>query len=158
MGLSLLNRRGIRGWICAGLALLVAGMGARPARAEELGLSLSSSTLRFPDGNASTTPSLASQDNPVLVSVNYAGTGNWVLTVLASGDLQSAESSIAISNIRWSAAGNGFYPGTLSKTSPQSVATGTGSASGTLSFFLANRSHYASGHYTQEITFTVTSF
>lgn len=124
-------------------------------------LTLSPLTINFPDADPSTVTSIPATQNPVSVMVNAStGTGNTVtLTALAQGDLMSGSSTIPISNVTWTVSGNGFSAGTMSKSSAQTVGrwTGSGTHSGTLSFFLSNSWSYATGNYTQRVTFTLTA-
>ena len=78
---------------------------------------------------------------------------------MAQGDLISGSNSIAISNVTWTASGSGFSGGTMSKSTSQSVGQwkGSGTYTGTLAFFLRNSWSYASGNYTQRVTFTLTA-
>ena len=71
----------------------------------------------------------------------------------------SGSNTIAISNVTWTATGTGFRAGTMSRTTSQLVGrwTGSGTRTGTLSFFLANSWSYATGNYTQRVTFTLTA-
>ena len=84
-------------------------------------LTLSPLTINFPDADPSTVTSIPATQNPVSVMVNAStGAGNTVtLTALAQGDLVSGGSTIPISNVTWTASGNGFSAGTMSKSSAQ---------------------------------------
>ncbi|MFI5330762.1 MAG: hypothetical protein ACHQ2F_06975 [Desulfobaccales bacterium] len=124
-------------------------------------LTLSPLTINFPDADPGTVPSIPATGNPVSVTVN-ATTGylqTVTLTALAQGDLVSGGSTIPISNVTWTASGSGFSGGTMSKSVAQQVGrwTGSGTRTGTLSFFLSNSWSYATGNYTQKVTFTLTA-
>lgn len=144
----------VSGLVLGGL-LALAG---RPAAAQSLSLSLGAGTLRFADAHPGTTPMIPAVENPVGITVNFTGPGNWVLTVLSGGDLESGSGSIPISRVRWTGSGAAFRNGTLSKTSAQTVASGNGSATGALTFYLQNSWTYAVGNYSQTLTFTAVSF
>ena len=88
------------------------------------------STINFPDADPDTVPSIPATENPVQVTANVT-TGNnktVTLTALAQGDLVSGSNTIPISNVTWTASGNGFSAGTMSKSAAQQVGrwTGTG--------------------------------
>lgn len=153
-----MTRRAPRVTGIGGLLFTLCALGTAPANAASLGISLAAPSLRFQASNPAVQPTVPALENPIAVSVNYSGTGNWVLNVLADGDLLSAGSSIPISRIRWTANGAAFSSGTLSKTSPQAVGTGNVSATGSLSFFLADSWNFAAGSYAQTITFTAVEF
>jgi len=124
-------------------------------------LTITPSAVNFPNADPDTTPSIPATENPLLVIANaQTSPGRTVtLTVLARGDLVSGSNTIPISNVRWTATGSGFRAGTLSKTAPQTAGSwwGSGSRSGTFSFFLANSWSYATGNYSQTITYTLTA-
>lgn len=141
----------------AGLFLLVT-LATVPAEAGSLSLSMGAPALHFQATNPGTQPTVPAAENPVAVSVSYSGTSHWALSVLADGDLLSTGSSIPISQVRWTANGAAFNSGTLSKTSSQVVGTGDVSATGSLSFFLADNWSFAAGSYAQTITFTAVEF
>ena len=151
--------------LAVGVALgssLLLGSG-RPVEAQQgnLALTLGASTIRFPDANPSLTPSIAAIENPIPVEVKYTGQGNWVLTVIAGGDLTSGPDVIPISRVRWTATGATYRDGTMSKTTAQTVGSGTRNvqgSQGTLRFTLQNSWAYATGNYAQVITFTAISF
>jgi hypothetical protein len=146
------------GGILIGLGLLLLP-GSR-AGADNIRLTISSSTISFPNADPSVSP-INAQENPILVTVSGNGNGNWVLTVLASGDMVSGTDSFPISNVRWTASGTGFFAGTMSKSSSQAVAFSTLSALpavGTLNFRLNNQWSFPTGSYSQVITFTAATF
>jgi hypothetical protein len=124
-------------------------------------LTINPLTINFPNADPDAMPSIPANENPVQVTANVT-TGNnktVTLTALAQGDLVSGGDSIAISNVTWTASGGGFSGGTLSKRAAMPVGTwtGPGTYTGTLSFFLKNSWSYASGNYTQRVTFTLTA-
>lgn len=82
------------------------------------------------------------------------------MTVLAAGDLISADSTVDISSVSWIATpAPPFRNGALSKTVPQIVASGTGNevpmTTGSLTFRLTNSWTYDAGLYTQTLIFTL---
>jgi hypothetical protein len=118
-------------------------------------------TVQFPARDPSSAPTIAALENPIPIEVQYTGQGNWVLTVIANGDLVSGADTIPIANIRWTATGAAYVSGTLSKNQGQTVATGTrapSGASGTISFLLNNSWDHPVGVYSQTLTFTVVAF
>ena len=123
-------------------------------------LTLNPTVINFRDADPDTVPSIAA-DMPVQVTANATtGVAQTVnLRALAQGDLISGSNTIAISNVTWTASGTGFRAGTMSRTTSQLVGrwTGSGTYTGTLSFFLANNWSYATGNYTQRVTFTLTA-
>jgi bacillithiol biosynthesis cysteine-adding enzyme BshC len=124
-------------------------------------VTLSPTAISFPDSDPNAVPSIAATQNPVTVTASATtGAGNTVtLTVLANGDLVSGSNTIAISNVTWTASGTGFVAGTLNKSTAQPVGhwTGSGTRTGSLSFFLKNSWSYATGSYSQTATFTLTA-
>lgn len=146
----------------AAAALLCLACGRVGATPSITGGSNSSTTVTFPSASPST-GAVAATENPISVSIQFSGSSSWTLTLIGNGDLTSGANTIPISDITWTATGASFVGGTLSKTSQ--VTAGSGStggaspytASGTLSFRLANRWTYATGSYTQTITVTATA-
>jgi hypothetical protein len=123
-------------------------------------LILNPTTINFPDAAPDTVPSIPANSTVAVTANATTGTTSTVtLQALAQGDLVSGANSIPISNVTWTAGGAGFVAGTMSKTTAQSVGrwTGSGTRYGTLSFFLHNSWSYATGNYTQRVTFTLTA-
>jgi hypothetical protein len=124
-------------------------------------LSITPSSLTFPNADPDTVPSIPAIGNPVTVTANAQTTGNNTVTlsVLAKGDLISGSSTIPIGNVTWTATGNGFLAGTMSKTTAQTAGSWTrsGNRTGTFSYFLKNSWSYATGNYAQTVTYTLTS-
>ncbi len=124
---------------------------------------LNPTAISFANANPDAVPSIPA-NSPVAVTA-YVTTKSYntaTLTALAQGDLISGSNSIAISNVTWTASGSGFSGGTMSKSAPQSVAQWQGSSppsgyQGILSFSLRNSWSYATGNYTQRVTFTLTA-
>lgn len=124
-------------------------------------LTLNPTVINFPNADPDTVSSIPATQNPVQVTANVT-TGNnktVTLTALAQGDLASGSNTIAIGNVTWTASGGGFSGGTMSKSAAQSAGQwrGPGTYTGTLSFFLKNSWSYATGNYTQGVTFTLTA-
>jgi hypothetical protein len=159
----------------AGLAVLVStiwGTGAASAQTTQnltinatVGswavLSLSPTTISFPNANPSTTPSIPA-NTTVAVTADVRTAGTPTLTVLANGDLVSGGNTIGINNVTWTASGAPFIAGTMNRTTAQSAATfaaGGGTYSGTYTYSLANSWAYVpSGTaYTQTATYTLTA-
>lgn len=124
-------------------------------------LTITPSAINFRDADPSVMPSIPANENPVSVTAYAQTTGNKTvtLTVIAAGDLVSGNDTILINNVTWTATGNGFLGGTMSKTTPQTAGRWhrSGTRMGTFSFFLNNSWSYATGNYTQTVTYTLTS-
>lgn len=120
-------------------------------------VTLTPSTINFtPTGT--TTPTAA--DTTVSVAVDaLTASGNTVdLDVLADGDLVDGGSTIAITNVSWTASGTGFVAGTMDTVIPAAVGswTGSGNRTGVLTYTLAAGA-YDAGNYTQTATYTLTA-
>lgn len=124
-------------------------------------LSLSATSLTFPDADPDTVPQIAAAQGPVTITTKAraSAAGAVTLTVLASSDLRSGLTTIPASSITWTATGAGFVGGTLSATTARVVAslTGSGVRSGTQTFFFRNLWTYPTGTYTLTVTFTLTA-
>jgi len=124
-------------------------------------LTLENSTINFVDADPDGTPSIPATENvvDVTVKVRTGSTSTATLTHLAAGDLTSGGDTILIGNVTWTASGTGFQAGTMNRTTPQTAGswTGSGSRSGTFSYFLANSWDYALGNYTASSTYTLTA-
>lgn len=124
-------------------------------------LTITPSSLNFPNADPDNVPSIPANENPVTVQAQAQVSGNKTvtLTVLARGDLVSGSSTIPISNVTWTATGSGYRAGTMSRTTPQIAGRWqrSGNRTGTFSFFLKNSWSYATGNYTQTVTYTLTA-
>ncbi len=124
-------------------------------------LTITPSAINFRDADADALPSIPANENPVSVTAYAQTTGNKTitLTVIAAGDLVSGNDRILIGNVTWTATGSGFSGGTMSKTTPQTAGSWqrSGTRMGTFSFFLNNSWAYATGNYSQTVTYTLTS-
>jgi hypothetical protein len=144
----------------------------RPVEAAiTLTLTITPSTISFPDANPRATPSIPA-NTTVDIYVKVAGAkapDRWAVRALAAGDLASGSFTIPIANVTWTAtpvAGSCSncvcVAGTMSKSAGQTMFSGQGNtaASGRTcrySFFLANSWTYRLGFYSQVVTITVTS-
>lgn len=124
-------------------------------------LTISPASINFGNANPGAVQTIQANENPVSVTANaqIGETSLAMLTVLAVGDLVSGNDGIPIENVTWTATGTGFVPGTMNKTSPVSAGSwqGPGEHAGTFSFFMGNSWTYATGNYTQTVTYTLTA-
>ena len=121
-------------------------------------LTLSPTTINFPDASPTTTPSIPA-DSTVAVTARVRTTGTPTLRVLANGDLTSGPDTIGADQVTWTA-GAPFIAGTMNIVTPQDAATfvpGSGQYTGTYTFSLANSWSYAVGSYTTTATYTLTA-
>jgi hypothetical protein len=134
-----------------------------PASADSARLTLDVAALSFPSADPDVVPQVSALENPVTVEVTIrAGNPSIAdLTVVSSGDLQSGADVIPIDRVSWTANGDGFTSGVLSKNGPQPVGQWFGKridAVGTLWFQLENSWDYAAGFYSQTVVYTLTSY
>ena len=124
-------------------------------------LTLSSTTLAFPDADPDTTPSIPASGGALTITAKARTTiGNTVtLAVQATNDLKSGLDTILATQLRWTATGTGFVAGTMSRTAAQPLAswTSSGSWTGTQSYTLVNAWTYATGTYSTTLTYTLTA-
>lgn len=124
-------------------------------------LTISATTISFPSANPGLMPIIQATQNPVPVTANAQidDQSTATLNVQAGGDLISGNDTIPIGKVSWTAAGEGFTAGTLDKSNPVTAGIwqGPGQHSGTFSFFLANSWSYATGNYSQTVTYTLTA-
>jgi hypothetical protein len=124
-------------------------------------LTLSSSSLAFPNSDPDTVPNIPAAGGPLTITAKArTSIGSAVtLVVQASADLRSGLDTIPISRLNWTAAGTGFVDGTMSATAAQPVASwvGSGSWTGSQSYTLVNAWSYAIGTYTTTLTYTLTA-
>ena len=124
-------------------------------------LTLGVAAINFADADPDAVPSIGATENPVSVEVKIRTGASSTATLehLAAGPLTSGTDTIAISNVTWTAGGNGFVGGTMDSATPQSAGswTGSGDRSSTFSFSFANSWNYAAGNYTATSTYTLTA-
>jgi hypothetical protein len=144
--------------------LAVLFLAPSPALAQklELALSLSPAVITFPSSDPDTVPLISAPTLQITYRVRGNGNAPWSLTVVAAGDLIAGASQIDISNVTWVATpAPPFQNGTLNKTVPQRIASGTGNVNpdsiGSITFRLANSWTYNPGSYTQTVLFTLSS-
>jgi hypothetical protein len=124
-------------------------------------LTLNPTVINFRNADPDALPSIPANENPVQVTANVTTGNNKTVTLkaLAQGDLVSGSDTIPISNVTWTTSSSGFSGGTMSRSAAQPVGQwkGPGTYTGTVSFFLNNSWSYATGNYTQRVTFTLTA-
>ena len=133
---------------------------ARPAHAQTLELTLSTTSITFASADPDTTPSIAAAAVTVTYRIRGAGNISFRISLLASDDLNSGAATIPISLVTWTATpAPPFQNGTMSRTTAQTLASGVnttqGSKSGQVVFSLENRWTHNPGIYTTSITFTL---
>jgi hypothetical protein len=158
----------------AGAAILLLAGGASRAAAQEtvvatltanLGgiarLTVSTNTLTFPDADPDTIPRVASI--PPVVTIAAKARAGWLatvtLTVAVSDDLRAGVVTIPASELSWTAAGPGFVGGTLNRSTPQLVASwsGSGERTGSQQYVFANRWSHPAGTYSLTLVYTLLS-
>lgn len=124
-------------------------------------LSLSANNLSFPDADPDLVPQVPSSGGPLTITAKARAERNGVvmLTIQADDDLRSGLSVLPVSLITWTASGPGFVNGTVTRASPQLVATwiGSGVRTGTQTYRFENRWTHPSGIYTVTLVFTLTA-
>lgn len=139
----------------------IAGLSSTTPAAQRLDLSVTPLTISFPSSDPDVVPIVIAAPVQVTYRVRQ-NNGPWTLTVLSSGDLISGVSAVDISNVSWVASpAPPFQNGTLSKTVAQRLASGNGNinptATGSVTFRLANSWTYSAGTYTQTLVFTLSA-
>jgi hypothetical protein len=124
-------------------------------------LSLSSTTLSFPDANPDLVPAIPSTGGPITITTKVRATPGTTVTlsVQSSDDLRYGTATIPVSAVRWTASGNGFRHGTMNRTVAQTVATwvGSGARAGTQAYSLTNSWTYATGSYSTTFVYTLSA-
>lgn len=124
-------------------------------------LTLGVAAINFIDADPDGTPIISASEGAVSVEVKIRTGASSTATLdhLAAGPLTSGTDTIAISNVTWTAAGNGFVGGTMSSTTAQSAGswTGSGDRASTFSFSFANSWSYVAGNYSASSTYTLTA-
>jgi hypothetical protein len=151
--------RGLR--VHLALAAVLLGTAA-PAAAQLLNLAVSPAVISIPSADPDLVPTVSSGPVTIDYRVRQNSQDTWVLTVLASGDLESGASTIDIAAVSWIATPSPpFQNGTLSRSVAQTVAMGTGNvarpSTGSIIFRLANSWTYDAGTYTQTLVFTLST-
>ena len=137
-------------------------LGPTQASAQRLDLSVSPLTISFPLSDPDTVPIVSSVAAQMTYRVRQNNNQPWTLSLLAMGDLIAGLSTVDIANVTWIATpAPPFQNGTLSKTVAQRLAAGVGNlnptATGQITFRLANSWNYTAGLYTQTIVFTLSA-
>ena len=124
-------------------------------------LSLSSSTLSFPDADPDTVPLVPAAGGAITITAKARASlaATVTLTVLANDDLRSGVDTIPASALTWMASGAGFVNGTVSRATPQVVAswTGSGIRTGTQTYRFQNSWSYRTGTYSVSLLYTLVS-
>ena len=153
------------GWAVAALPTPAAAQTSTTTLSANIGtvasLTLSSASIAFPDADPDLVTQIPATGGPLLITAKSRATAGAqvVLSVQAADDLRFGVAVIAASNITWTGSGPGFVPGTLSKSSPVTVATWTGSGlrSGSQQFFFRNLWTHPTGTYTLTMTYTLSA-
>jgi hypothetical protein len=124
-------------------------------------LTLSTASVSFPDADPDLTPQIPTAGGPILITARSRANPGMqvVLTLQAADDLRSGINVIAASNVTWTATGAGFVAGTLSKLSPVTLATWTGSGvrTGSQQLYLRNLWTHPIGTYTVSLLYTLSA-
>jgi hypothetical protein len=125
-------------------------------------LTLSPTTISFPDMDPDTNPTVsASSPVTVTASVRTGTAANPTLTVVCTDLKSGATDTITADNVTWTSPGTNGYnaSGTMNKTTAQAVGswTGSGSRIGTLTYKLLNSWNWPIGSYTATATYTLTA-
>lgn len=127
-----------------------------------ISLTIDSTSINFANSSPTTRSKVQATPNTVTVtaSANIDTSTTATLTVRAGGDLVSGGNTIPIGNVSWTAAGDGFVSGpTALANTPVTAGSWQGPDQhvGTFSFFLANSWSYATGNYSQTVTYTLSA-
>jgi len=152
-------------------ACLVLGV-ARPVSAISLSVTITPTSIQFPNSNPGTTPVVTANSTVrVRVKVSYAYSwDSWSVRGLAGGDLVSVGNSIPISTVTWTSSKTGgscsywcnCNAGTASHSTPQMMVQGQGNTGFngvdcTQTYRFANSWNYKTGNYSQVMTITVSA-
>jgi hypothetical protein len=122
-------------------------------------LSLSRTTIAFPDADPESVPHVPALPDPLLVTARTRVPRNSLvtLTVQANGDLRSGVHTLPASTIGWIGGGAGFVSGTLSRQTPQLVGSwiGSGVRQGTQSYRFQNSWLHPPGTYSVTLVYTL---
>ena len=124
-------------------------------------LSLSFTSLAFPDADPDVVPQIVAAGGPLTITAKARASagGTVTLTVVSTDDLRSGLNVIPAAVLSWTASGPGFVNGTLNGITPQTVGSwnGSGVRTGTQTFRFANSWMYSSGTYSVSLLYTLTS-
>lgn len=124
-------------------------------------LSFSSNALSFPDADPDTVPLIAAAGGAITITAKARASlsATVTLTVLAADDLRSGVETIPASALTWTGSGAGFVNGTVSRATPQVVAswTGSGIRTGTQTYRFQNSWSYRTGTYSVSLLYTLVS-
>ena len=124
-------------------------------------LSLSSTSVLFPDADPELTPLVSAVPAGITVSARARVPRNSqiTLTVQSTDDLRSGVTVLPASLVTWTATGAGFTEGTMSRTAPQLVGrwTGSGVHTGTQTYRFENRWTHPVGVYSATLVYTLAS-
>ena len=124
-------------------------------------LSFSSNALSFPDADPDTVPLIAAAGGAITITAKARASlaATVTLTVLAADDLRSGVDTIPASALTWTGSGAGFTNGTVSRATPQVVAswTGSGIRTGTQTYRFQNSWSYRTGTYSVSLLYTLVS-
>ena len=123
-------------------------------------LTLGLAAITFADADPDLTPLYTSAPVSVDVKARTTSTGNVVLTVLASGDLDSGSATIPVTTLTWAATGAGFTAtGANNSLAAQTLGqwTGSGNPTGSHTLSLPNLWSYNTGTYTVTLNYTLTA-
>jgi hypothetical protein len=125
-------------------------------------LSLSSTSVTFPDADPGATPLVAAVPSSITISARARLPRNTqiTLTVQSSDDLRSGVTVLPVSFVTWTSTGAGFSAaGTMSRTASQLVGrwTGSGVRTGTQSYRFENRWTHPVGVYSTTLMYTLSS-
>jgi hypothetical protein len=129
------------------------------AAAQLPGVSLSVTPQALTFNNVQARTPVAAAQQELTVRVLALGHRPWRLTVVALGNLQSAEGAqIPIQQVSWKGSPAAvFISGVLVPGQPVLVGQGQGSKEGVLRFILKNRWEDAEGSYSIRLQFNITS-
>lgn len=152
------------------IALAVLGLGLLLYSASIPALTISPTTIPFPDLSPETTPEIPAS-SPLGITVQATELKNkesWDMQLCANSDLKSGSHTIPISKVRWTISGTSnpagsFQNGTLVRNVCQPAGTGEVRAphqradiSASVQFYLTNSSTYAPGTYTALVDVRIT--
>ena len=124
-------------------------------------LTLSSTTLAFPDADPDSVPNVSASGGPLTITAKARTTiGSTVtLAVVATNDLQVRPRCDPCHPDALDFDRDRYIAGTMSKTSAQVVGSwvSSGAWTGTQSYTLANSWTYATGTYSTTLTYTLTA-